>query len=245
MAKPVPTTILRQRYERSRTLDPEAQMRECVDYLQNPDVLVSELLESFCAIESLVAECPIDPVLPEDDGADVVLEDFYDGLVVSVSGDPPFTFQCLDPLACPLPVARDDRRGRAGLDYIAWAGAPEELPVFGTVISELDNTPYLALFRGLVCLSELAAEPQLERMNEVLFKGALPPRPIVDLHIVVHDFEDDSPVASPLYELTHDLADRIKSELLAAWQFPDVLRSVACLRMPPVFESVLTLDWRV
>src|SRR5882672_9591427 len=47
-----PSTILRQRFERARALSLEAQMRECVDYLQNPEVLIQEFVDAYTAVES-------------------------------------------------------------------------------------------------------------------------------------------------------------------------------------------------
>jgi hypothetical protein len=47
-----PSTILRQRFERARGLPADAQMRECIDYLQNPEVLIQEFVDAFTAVES-------------------------------------------------------------------------------------------------------------------------------------------------------------------------------------------------
>ena len=44
-------TPFRQRYERSLRLGPQAQLEECADYLQHPEVLTSEFLEAYYAVE--------------------------------------------------------------------------------------------------------------------------------------------------------------------------------------------------
>ena len=44
-------TPFRERYERSRGLDLEAQIEECADYLQYPDILITEFLEAYYRVE--------------------------------------------------------------------------------------------------------------------------------------------------------------------------------------------------
>ena len=43
----VPRTSLRKRFELARTRDTQGQMRECVSYLENPEILVAEFCDSF------------------------------------------------------------------------------------------------------------------------------------------------------------------------------------------------------
>ena len=44
-------TPFRSRYERSLHLDVGALVEECADYLQHPDILISEFLEAYYAVE--------------------------------------------------------------------------------------------------------------------------------------------------------------------------------------------------
>jgi len=95
-----PSTILRQRFERARALSLEAQMRECVDYLQNPEVLIQEFVDAYTAIESCCdpEEQKFQAIAP---GADVpgaralLLDRLFANGAVSVFDTVPFEFSCI------------------------------------------------------------------------------------------------------------------------------------------------------
>src|SRR5258705_12007320 len=79
-------TPFRLRYERSCALDLAAQVEECADYLQNPEVLIAEFLESYYWVEG-----KFDPdrhdALFEASHEELVLEPYFDSLVLRVDGD--------------------------------------------------------------------------------------------------------------------------------------------------------------
>src|SRR5512134_4030532 len=90
----LPRTSLRAAYERVRALPLVQQMRECVDLLENPTVLASELAEAYVLLESTCeppgAEEPAADGAPEagggEDEAELTLEHFGPGREVRVVG---------------------------------------------------------------------------------------------------------------------------------------------------------------
>ena len=62
-------TPFRDHYEHSRALDPESQLRECADYVQHPEVLITEFMESYYLVER-EWDPEHKPDVPEDDDGD-------------------------------------------------------------------------------------------------------------------------------------------------------------------------------
>jgi hypothetical protein len=238
-------TELRLRYQRARKLDLAAQTVECIDYLGDPEVLVGEFVDSYCAVDELTSAradaAPIATQPPPDD--ELVLEHFYPGRRVEIAGDP-VAFRCLTSRLAPLTTVHDATDPeRTGLDYLA-VDARDEVAILGVAESENDSSLYLLLLRALACLSETAPESQRAALESRL--GApLPWPPRYDLHLVTWE-RGAGAALLPLDELAHDLADAFVQRIAEEFLFPKVLRSIACFRMAADdFTGQLQLAWRV
>ncbi|MCP4007208.1 MAG: hypothetical protein GY725_23745 [bacterium] len=229
-----PSTSLRRRYERSSGLNLRQQMGECVDYLQNPEVLVAEFVDSYCAVEAYCADDemvfrPADPATSPE---------------MTVLDRPPYTFRCLAWEFSPLAPPKGSEN-RPGLDYAGLITGPHPAPVLGAVQSVLDPTPYLVLLRMLSCVAELAPVERLKMADTQLFKGALGEAPAFDLHLVLSACQPDREHLA-LGELTRDLADVFFERIADEWQFPDVLRhAIGLRRSGPNPDAPLHVDWLI
>lgn len=236
-------TLLRRTYERTRALAPDAQLQECVDQLGNPEVLVSEFVESYCAVEAHLGVGRLESAGTDADAVEELgLEYFYADREISVAESLPLVFACLASDVQPLPGMRPGGDERDGLDYLGLKRAPEPGPVLGAVESALDSTPFLVLLRLLACAAELAPAGQCQRLDREFFRGALGAQPVFDLHLVLFD----AAAPEPLSELTRDLAEVLKRAALEDPLFPPVLGAISAFRMDPdAFAGTLRLDWQV
>jgi hypothetical protein len=156
-----PDSQLRRTYQCARNLDPSEQIRECVDQLQHPEIVVAETLEAFRAIDLLVGSRelppPGDPVdLDAIDLEELGSEVFYATREIAVVGEP-CGFTSLGSNVDPLGDLRPSAKGeRAGLDYVGLTCDGTRTPVLGTVESQLDTSAYPLLLRGLACLAEIS-----------------------------------------------------------------------------------------
>ncbi len=258
MDSPLPdwtATPLRRSYERARDLDPEAQVRELIDHLENPTVLQHELLEAARA----VARCCDPDDLPEDPpdeseeaGAEIVLAHFTPRREVTVWGDEPCVFTCMAGELRPaiwLPPAPDEVVG-GGLDYVGLVQDCERVAVLGTAMAP-GESPYVLFLRSLCAFAELLPEAQHERLDRIHFKGALGGQPVFELHLVqpaqseACDEDEPAPGESEtlLHQLTRDLADQLKGHFMGQTEFAADLGRIALLRMPEPFEGRLDVDW--
>ena len=232
-----PETSLRGRYERAQILTLSEQLRECAEYLENPEILVYEFLQAFAAVESCCtpeAYAFASPGL-EDDG-EFVLETFSPGLCIHLlSASDIQEFTCVTGELDPLPPPRDRAR-RGGLDYL---GVTEDVPpvlILGASESHEERGPYLGLLRLLNCLAELAPSVQLERLSRDLFQGELDSADLaIDLHQSIWKLEEAEDPSDgemkALCELTRDLAELFKRQLAEQPQFADTLGRIECLEI--------------
>ncbi len=246
-----PSTILRQRFERARGLPLDAQMRECIDYLQNPEVLVQEFVDAYTAVETCC-----DPeeqhfsLRPRPDAAVperiAALDRLFAPGAVTVFDTDPYAFQCVAREITPFsgsaggPVPRLD-----GLDYIGRIVGEEPIGVLGVVQAGGETSPYVLFLRLITCLSEIAPDAQLRAADDELWKGGLGAEPKLDLHLLLRESERDS-ASGTLRQLTHDLAEVFYAGVSEEWQFPDVLRNVVCLvPAPRGSDEQLIVEWCV
>jgi hypothetical protein len=252
-----PKTALRKRFEYSRGLDPDAQLRECVEYLENPQILVAEFADSFLTAEAFDNRqedfCAHGQTqIPKRRWVDHVVQKLIEHEDVTVRVDSPYEFRYLAREIIPLwsseakPVSdvSDRRNSGGGLDYVGMVCGEECMAVLGVVRPKDDPTPYLALLRVLTCLAEVSTETQMDRANRFLFKGGLPQQPTFDLHILCAEPLAASPHS--LCALTRDLAHHFNVLLKEEWQFPNLVRNIACLTLSgDDFAGVLDADWCV
>ncbi|HXZ84308.1 MAG TPA: hypothetical protein VEI82_02355 [Myxococcota bacterium] len=246
-----PSTILRQRFERARALSLEAQMRECVDYLQNPEVLIQEFVDAYSAVENccdaeeqhfqLTEPAPDDPAERRE-----LLDRLFAARTVSVFDTVPFEFTCLARDVAAVSGGTGKLAPRLdGLDYVGQLVDSEPVGVIGVVQQGAAATPYVLFLRLVTCLSELAPAAQLAAADSALWKGALGAEPKLDLQMVLND-SDCEPDQATLRQLTHDLAEAFYAGISEEWQFPDVLRNIVCLLpSPPDSDELLILEWCV
>lgn len=254
MAEPsaiFPSTLLRQRFERARSLSLAAQVRECVDYLQNPEVLIEEFIDAYTAVESCCD--PIEQrfkVRPAGDDAAKQRKAFLDAVFgagpIPVFDVVPYEFECVARDVASLSQSVDRKALRAdGLDYMGRISDESPLAVIGVVQAGLESSPYALFLRLITCLSELAPDAQLRAADETLFKGGLGAEPKLDLHLLLRESEAET-AAGTLRQLTHDLAEVFYAGVSEEWQFPDVLRNIVCLvPATPGSEEKLFVDWCV
>jgi len=243
-------TPLRLNYERARAVDVAGQLRECIDVLENPDIIVSEVLDSFHAVERAFEQGVLRPEILTARSEEHIEraeepEWFYQGRDLSVHGDS-CSFTCLSSNVEPIPLNDDGEKQFAdGFDFVGIACNEGARPVLGTVQSETDASAYPLLLRALVGLAEMAPVVQLERLRRQFFMGALPQSPSFDLMLVTWS-RDETAERTPICQLTRDLAELVKRTILEHSSFPGVLNDVVCLNMnPDRFDGRLRFDWRV
>ena len=246
-----PSTILRQRFERARSLPLDGQMRECIDYLQNPEVLIQEFVDAYVAVESccdpdeqqfqILTASPDDPATRR-----VMLERLFATGSVTVFDTVPFEFTLLARnVASVSGSTGKPNAGMDGLDYVAHMIDSEPVGVLGVVQHDDKATPYTLFLRLITCLSEIAPDAQLRAADAGLFKGALGDEPKLDLQLLLREAETD-PAQATLRQLTHDLAEAFYAGVSEEWQFPDVLRNIVCLLPAPAdSDESLILEWCV
>jgi hypothetical protein len=243
-------TPLRQNYERARAVDIAGQLRECIDVLENPDIIVSEVLESFHAVDRAFNQGVLRPeilsAISEQQIEKAKEPDwFYQGRDLSVHGDS-CSFTCLSSNVEPIPTqdACEKRVGN-GFDFVGITCNELANPVLGTVQSEADASAYPLLLRALVGLAEMAPAIQLERLRHQFFMGVLPASPSFDLLLVTW-YNDETAHRTPICQFTRDIAELVKRTIIEQSDFPSVLNDVVCLRMcPERFDGRMRFDWRV
>ena len=246
-----PSTILRQRFERARSLALAAQVRECVDYLQNPEVLIQEFMDAYTAVESCCdpddqrfAVCePRDKAAAERKS---LIDQVFGKGPISVFDVVPYEFQCLAREVNSVSHGIDRAAQRVdGLDYLGQIIDEDPLAVLGVVQVGVERSPYALFLRLITCLSELAPDAQLRAADEALFKGGLGAEPKLDLHLLLRETDREA-ANGTLRQLTHDLAEVFYAGISEEWQFPDVLRNIVCLvPAPPGSEEKLIVEWCV
>ncbi len=241
---------LRRSHLRARAVDTSAQLRECIDMLENPEIIAGEVIETFRAVgkafEVGVLEADVLAARNEEQLAEAERPEwFYEGRDISVLGDP-CSFTCLSSDVEPVPMADADSKAPCeGFDFVGITCNADARPVLGTVQSEADASAYPLLLRGLAGLAEIAPAIQLERMRHSFFKGALPQEPRFDL-VLVTWYYDENADRTPICEFTRDIAEVVKRALAEQTTFPAVLNDIVCLRMNPArFDFRLKFDWRV
>lgn len=231
-------------------MDMAGQLRECVDVLENPGIIVSEVLESFHTVDRAFEQGLLRPELLAARSEQHIRraeqpEWIYEGRDLSVLGDS-CSFTCLSSNVEPIPD--DDGETKAsteGFDFVGITCNGLSRPVLGTVQSEADASPFPLLLRVLVGLAEMAPVIQLERLNHQFFKGALPPAPCFDLFLVTWSF-DENAERTPICQFTRDISELVKRTILEQSEFPGVLNDIVCLRMNPErFDGRMRFDWRV
>ena len=246
-----PSTILRQRFERARGLPVAEQVRECVDYLQNPEVLIQEFVDAYTAVESC---CDPDDhcfsLRKARDAAAAERSALLDGLfgkgAISVFDTVPYAFQCIARDVASLSGSVSGTAQRVdGLDYLGMVVDSEPLAVLGAVQVSAESSPYALFLRLVTCLSEIAPDAQLRAADEALFKGGLGGEPKLDLHMLLRESERDL-ASGTLRQLSHDLAEVFLAGIAEEWQFPDVLRNIVCLVPAPAgSDEKLLVEWCV
>jgi len=251
-------TALRERYERACRLDLDSQTRECIEYLEHPEILVAEFSDSFLTADVFDGRQEAFPRVEElpvlrRRRTDMAVRRLMEVGAVRVTERPDYHFRYVAREIVPLWTQQDTmdplERRSVGLDYVGITDEDEPVPVLGVVNPPNADAPYLALLRLLTCLAEVATDAQIERANRFLFKGELVNRPAFDLHVLVMLPEETDMVRkpqAPLVQLTRDLAHVFAQRLREEWQLPDLLRHVLCLTMDRArFDGLLSCSWRV
>ena len=169
-------TPFRLRYERSCALATEAQLEECADYLQNPDVLVAEFLESYYWVEGKLDPDRHDAMF-EASQEELVLEPYFDSLLLRVdAGGDCETIRCLAGAFAPLPGELHPALEQKGVDYVGVREGSQRI-VLGVTDLQHETTGFCLLLRALNCLAELTrdlAEMFKRRVgDEPQFAGAI------------------------------------------------------------------------
>lgn len=249
----LPSTMLRNSYERARSVEHGQQIQECADHLSYPELMVSELLDAYEVIESfgeseLDLVCTLERRVPGDDSEELILDHFYEGQEVTVAGGDGarFGFRCLATDVRPVPELVPSAEGmRDGFDYIAEPLRSGDLPILGVAQTLDDSSAYPLLLRLLSCLTELAPATQLNVVNTDRLKGALQADTRFDLHMVLWDEGGLDESESTLCELSRDLAE-LARDGVAGTPLAARIGRIHCLRMNPGdFKGELEEMWQI
>ena len=246
---PITAMALRELELRSRDLPLEAQMMECVDLLQSPELVVDELLRSIEQIRTAGPER--DRIeLTRDHDARSEGAFFYPSRELFVRGDR-CSFTCLATSlefqkAGAVPTNSPQARSRHAIDYAAVTCAVRPVPVLGFTAANESESAYPILLRALASLIELTRPRRFDLLDREVYRGLLGPAPAFDLALVLWDEEGPEDPRRSLCELSRDLAEVLKKALRSEPRFPPVLLDFVCLRMNAKrFDGRLRFAWRV
>ena len=238
------TTALRSLEMRSRMLTLGAQMTECVELLQCPDVVIDDLRSSILQArdEALNSSEFSIASTPESQREGF----FYPYRELFVQGDG-CSFTCLatevEMVEAGAVPSQDEFRP---VDYAAVTCESVPFPVLGFVQSADSESAYPLLLRAVSTLIEMTRPRRMEAIDGEIFRGLLGSPPLVDLALVLWDDDREEDPRRPLCELSRDLAEVLKCALKADKTFPPVLNDIVCLRMNPKrFDARLRFVWRV
>ncbi|MBY0400707.1 hypothetical protein K2X89_10455 [Myxococcota bacterium] len=246
---PASAMALRELELRARALPLEAQMNECIDLLQSPELVVEELLRSIEQIRSAGPER--DRVVLARDPADRSEGAFfYPSRELFVRGDR-CSFTCLATgvgfrPAGPDPSMQGPEDAYHAIDYAAVTCEARPVPVLGFTAARESESAYPILLRSLASLIELLRPRRFDLLDREVYRGLLGPAPAFDLALVLWDDEGPDDPRRPLCELSRDLAEMLKKTLRSEPRFPPVLLDFVCLRMNAKrFDGRLRFAWRV
>jgi hypothetical protein len=236
------STALRALEMRTRQMPLDAQMIECVDLLQSPELVIEDLVRSVEQVrqtESLAAR--VELASDEETGADAF---FYPSRELFVQGDR-CSFTCLaTSVGFQDDGAHTDRFDR--VDFTAVTCESRPFPILGFTQSSPTESAYPILLRSLSSLIELTKPRRFNVLDRVIYRGLLGPTPTFDLCLVLWDEAEGLDSLQPLCELSRDLAEVLKGILYSEPRFPPVLHDIVCLRMNPKrFDGRLRFVWRV
>jgi len=238
-------TPFRQHYEHSRGLDCTKQLEECADYVQHPEVLVTEFLESYYLVESKA-----DPLCQDglDEEEELVLEPFHDTLQLDVVDEAGKRQRmlCAGGAFDPLPGEQHPALRRRGLDYVAmWDGSSRI--VLGVTEAQEEATSYLLLLRALNCFAEIAPPFQLARLRRLVVRDRIEPDATFDLQIGLSN-PPCCEAEAALRLLTRDLAEAFKRRILRHSQFEGTLGWIECLDLEAGAQgpgASFRIAWRI
>jgi hypothetical protein len=242
-------TPFRSHYGHCRQLDAQGQIQECVAYLENPEVLITEFLESYHLVErEWDPETHFTPRW-DDSGEELLLESFYASLELCVteSADRVRRVRCTSGALNPLGARVNGDVACGGLEYVGLRGEPPPTVILGVAETAEEPSPYLALLRALNCFAELAPPFQVIRLAGDVLKQHLGPETRFDLQLV-HKVRQPSAERVMLSQLTRDLASVFTLALHDTPQFAEILGGIESVRRDSdleFVECVLALEWRV
>jgi hypothetical protein len=240
-------TPFRDHYEHSRTLDSEGQLEECADYVQHPEVLITEFLESYYLVERKADPLRGGGSDPEDE-EELVLECFYDSMQIDIIDDEgqPERMLCAGGAFDPLPGEQHPALHRRGLDYVGMRDDSSRI-ILGVTEAQEEATAYLLLLRALNCFAEIAPPFQLAQLRRLVLRDRIQPDATFDLQIGLSS-RPCSAAEVALRQLTRDLAEAFKERILRDTQFEGTLGWVECLSLDADTQgpgTVLRRDWRI
>ena len=222
-------TPIRALEERTRGLDLDAQMVECVDLLQSPEFLVDDLVRSVELIRDQAARetrTRVALVSGEGEGEDPF---FYPSRELFVNGAG-CSFTCLATeidfvgkeagrprSLAPVEESLADSASRPSeeaphaIDYAAVTCEARPFPTLGFTQHSESESAYPILLRGLASLIELTRPRRFDILDREVYRGLLGPAPVFDLTLVLWDDDSIDDPRRPLCELTRDLAESIKT----------------------------------
>ncbi len=236
------STPFRDRYERSLTESVQAQIEECADYLQHPDVLIAEFLESYYLVERKLDPEEAD-ALQEASTAELVLEPYFDSLELRVRrGAKVETVRCVAGAFAPLAGEVHPALERRGVDYIGVRDGSQRV-VLGVSDVANETTAFCLLLRVLNCLAEIATPFQLTRLRRHVLRDRLDPEGTFDLQLCIAPCER-SELDTSLLVLTRDLAEMFKTRISAEPQFAGQIGRIECLELGASATEGLRPRWR-
>jgi hypothetical protein len=222
-------TPFRLRYERSCALAVEAQLEECADYLQNPEVLIAEFLESYYWVEGKLDPERHDAMF-EASQEELVLEPYFDSLVLHVdAGDRSESIRCLAGAFDPLPGELHPALEQKGVDYVGVREGSRRI-VLGVTDLQRETTGFCLLLRALNCLAELAPPFQVARLRRHVLRERVDPEAAFDLQIGMAARERATNEVA-LLELTRDLAEMFKRRIGEKAQFEGSIGRIEALEI--------------
>ncbi len=247
------TISLRAFEERTRALSLESQMVECVDLLQNPELLLDEVIRSIEEVRDDEEAAP-GLRIQSAEGTDRRAF-FYPSRELFVQGDG-CSFTCLSTELAFRPgdpgkeslvaVDGEDDRSSGTIDYAAVTCEARPFPVLGFTQRSEPESAYPLLMRSLASLIELIRPRRFDLMDRDVYRGLLGPAPAFDLALVLWDDDLVPDERRPLCELARDLAELLKQALADEPGFPPILNDILCLRMNNKrFDGRLRFVWRV